>query len=364
MIQPEKRKRAYIVAGGTGGHINAALAIGEEAEQRGYEVSYLTGKRPLDYKLYAGKNVQHLESWPLRTFNPLKFLSSVLKNLMVFIDIRSQLKDLSPDFVLGAGGYVCGPSLLAAKSLGIPSFIIEQNAVMGLTNKLLGRLATKIFTHFQHTTGLSPRYLYKVVVTGNPVRSSIEYSPPRARASHEPIRVLVFGGSLGAKQINEFMENLIQTESKPSLHIIHQLGKKSEFRGKIATSITYEAKEYIDNMAELYRWCDCIIARAGASTISELRIVRKPCLLIPFPLATDDHQTFNAHELQRENITKVFITPAQATKEDLKKSFDRLLDYQMNNTIVSEVTVGDRSMAPTQKVIEEILLYVCAHPKN
>src|SRR6478752_6987880 len=148
-------KNAVLVAGGTGGHINAAIAIGEALSSEGWSVHYLTGKRPLDYKLFKGQKVRHLDSKPLRTNNPFQFISNVVMNFVSFFTILFEFLKNRPTFIVGAGGYVCGPSLLAGFLLFIPVFIIEQNAVMGLTNRILGWISTSIFVHFTKTRGLS-----------------------------------------------------------------------------------------------------------------------------------------------------------------------------------------------------------------
>src|SRR5690606_37128973 len=131
-------KHAVLVAGGTGGHINAALAVGESLEQEGFSVLYVTGKRPLDFRLFKGKPVLHLDSKPLCTKNPFEFLKNVFLNVVGFLNIFFLFLRRRPNFVVGAGGYVCGPTLLAGFLQFIPVYIIEQNAVMGLTNRILG----------------------------------------------------------------------------------------------------------------------------------------------------------------------------------------------------------------------------------
>lgn len=154
-------KYAVLVAGGTGGHINAALAVGEALEAEGFDIRYLTGKRHLDYQLFKNKPVKHLNSRPLRTNNPFTLLKNILLNILSFISIFSLYLKKRPDFVVGAGGYVCGPTLLAGYLLFIPVFIIEQNAVMGLTNRLLGWFSRRIFVHFSRTLGLPPKLKIK-----------------------------------------------------------------------------------------------------------------------------------------------------------------------------------------------------------
>jgi UDP-N-acetylglucosamine:LPS N-acetylglucosamine transferase len=175
-----KKDFAVLVAGGTGGHINAAIAIGEALVSEGWEIEYLSGKRPLDYKLFKNKNVRHLDSRPLRTNNPIQLLKNLVLNFLSFFAILSAFIKKRPKVIVGAGGYVCGPSLMAGFLLGIPVFIIEQNAVMGLTNKILGWISTRIFVHFTKTKGLSERLARKVKVVGNPTRKAIQPVSPKS----------------------------------------------------------------------------------------------------------------------------------------------------------------------------------------
>ena len=290
-------KTAVLVAGGTGGHINAALAIGEALQAEGWDTQYLTGKRPLDYKLFKGQNVRHLDSKPLRTNNPIQLGKNLAMNLSSFFTILLSFKKTRPALIVGAGGYVCGPTLLAGFLLGVPVFIIEQNAVMGLTNKILGWISTRIFVHFTKTKGLSPSLAKKVRVVGNPTRKSIQPTP--IKTFDGELKVLVFGGSLGAAQINKIIFSILENPKVSKLNIHHQLGSDVKVP-EIKSSVNYTPMNYIDNMQKEYEWCDVIIARAGASTVSELAIIKKPVLLIPYPAATDNHQMFNAEIFKEE----------------------------------------------------------------
>jgi UDP-N-acetylglucosamine--N-acetylmuramyl-(pentapeptide) pyrophosphoryl-undecaprenol N-acetylglucosamine transferase len=284
-------KHAILVAGGTGGHINAALAVGEALKDLDFDILYLTGKRPLDYKLFKGEKVLHLASRPLRTSNPLELIKNILLNFVSFILILFLYLKKRPRFIIGAGGYVCGPTLLAGFLLFIPIYIIEQNAVMGLTNKILGWFSRKIFVHFTKTKGLSPSLQRKVKVVGNPTRKAIQ--PVAVSKISSEIKILVFGGSLGAAQINNVIFDLLADPPIEGLSIHHQLGADQR-SPTIATSVKYLPMGYIEDMQKEYEWCDIIISRAGASTISELAIIRKPVIIFPYPQATDNHQWYNA----------------------------------------------------------------------
>ena len=322
---------AVLVAGGTGGHINAAIAMGERLAQRGFEIQYLTGLRPLDYKLFQGLPARHLGSWPLRTKNPFKLISSLVRNLLVFIGILGSFIKKRPKFIVGAGGYVCGPTLLAGKILGIPIFIFEQNAVLGLTNRLLARMSDLIFTHFQETKGLTAALKPKVRVVGNPTRQSIAYREPRT--ADGTLRVLVFGGSLGANQINGLVQDWIHQDQTRAVEIIHQTGNDENLKAAVGKNIKYTPLKYLDQIQEQFGWCDVIIARAGASSIAELRIVRKPCFLIPFPQATDNHQWWNAKQFQEEADFTVDVVEPRAPKEEMAARLAAFLSSAQAGTL-------------------------------
>jgi UDP-N-acetylglucosamine--N-acetylmuramyl-(pentapeptide) pyrophosphoryl-undecaprenol N-acetylglucosamine transferase len=313
---------AVLVAGGTGGHINAALAIGEALTSEGWKVDYLTGKRPLDYKLFLGKNVKHLASMPLRTNNPLHLFKNLILNFLSFFWILLAFIFKRPKFVLGAGGYVCGPTLFAGYLLFIPVFIIEQNAVMGLTNKILGWISKRIFVHFSRTRGLSDHLARKVRIVGNPTRKSIQ--PVPAKIFDGELKVLVFGGSLGASQINNVIWEVLRNPSVPKMSIHHQLGGQTK-APQIVTAVDYRPMNYIDNMQKEYEWCDVIISRSGASTVSELAIIKKPVLIIPFPAATDNHQYFNAQIFQEESDFTVEVLDSKLPHKECVKRAQEFL---------------------------------------
>jgi UDP-N-acetylglucosamine--N-acetylmuramyl-(pentapeptide) pyrophosphoryl-undecaprenol N-acetylglucosamine transferase len=347
-------KYAVLVAGGTGGHINAAIAIGEALLDEGWRVQYLTGKRPLDYKLFKGQNVRHLDSKPLRTNNPLKLMGNLLQNLMSFFLILFSFLRERPKFIVGAGGYVCGPTLLAGYLLFIPVFIIEQNAVMGLTNKILGWISTRIFVHFTKTRGLSGRLSRKVRVVGNPTRKAIQ--PVTRKAFDGELKVLVFGGSLGASQINNVIFDVLKNPSVENLAIHHQLGGDQKAPA-IDSKVKYVPMGYIEDMQKEYEWCDVIISRSGASTVSELAIIRKPVLIFPYPLATDNHQVFNAQIFKEEaDFTVEILDPKASHDECLRLTQEFLVKASRQELKYS--TVPAKGNHTCDEVLREIKLHV------
>lgn len=344
-------KKIIIASGGTAGHINAALAVGDAFQNNGDEVIYVTGKRKLDYKLLPTNKTIHLDTVPIRYKNPLKIIKNIIINFRVFIGLLNHFKKLKPDYAVGAGGYVCGPTLLACKFLGIKVFIIEQNAVMGLTNRILSIFSNKIFTHFDNTLKVPLFKKNKIIVSGNPVRSSI-VNKPRVGFGSE-LNLFVFGGSLGATQINEIIKELLKSDIEKKLKIVHQVGHGNLFKYPENENIHYAQYEYIDDIGEYYDWCDIIISRAGASTISELRIIKKPSILIPYPSATDNHQYFNALELQNENLFPVLVIDHRKSNVDILIAILDFIGNLKNDN--KKYSVPNIIIDPVKIIMDEIL---------
>lgn len=342
-------KTIFCVAGGTGGHINAAIAVGEVFNKI-YHIKYLTGTRHLDYQLFRGKDVTHLESRPLRVRSPLKVIVNLLFNGSVFLKIFCIYLLDRPKFVIGTGGYICGPTLMAAKLQFIPIFIVEQNAVSGLTNKILARMSDLVFTNFKKTKGIKTSR--KVIIAGNPIRSSIQTC---SNQREEKLKILAFGGSLGAGQINEAIRRLLRQGFFSGKELLHQVGK-GHLDDSASELENYEQVEYIENMQEAYEWCDIIISRAGASTVSELRVIQKPAIIIPFPLATDNHQYHNAKELKKEDGFFVDILDHSLSEEKLANEIQRSVNNIQENGHFyrNKVRIYDAD----QTIKAEILNYV------
>lgn len=347
-------KYAVLVAGGTGGHINAALAVGEALASEGWETQYITGKRPLDYKLFKDQQALNIDSQPLRTKNPIKLFKNIILNLKSFFSIYRTFKKKRPTVIVGAGGYVCGPTLLVGKILSIPTFIIEQNAVMGLTNKILGWIVDKIFVHFTETKGLSPKLARKVIVVGNPTRKSI--APVPLKQFDGELKVLVFGGSLGAVQINNVIFDIVKNSPVSQLAIHHQVGSSQNIP-ELDSAVNYLPMPYIDDMQKEYEWCDVIISRAGASSVSELAIIRKPVLIFPYPAATDNHQLYNAEIFKAESDFTVEIAEPGLTHEEYLKRTQEFLVKASRQELkyTQKVSAGNHTCVD---ILREIKLHV------
>lgn len=341
--------RAYIVAGGTGGHINAALSIGEALESE-FKVIYITGKRPLDLKLFKNKNVIHVNAKPLRGKGKLQTLWNICVNVALLLKFIILFISKKPNIVIGAGGYVCGPPLLASKLFNSKIYILEQNSVMGMTNKLLAAISDKIFTNFSTTKNLPEKYQQIVLRVGNPVRSNIKNT---GQVLEEKVKILIFGGSLGAKQINDIIPSIINQKFSRPISIIHQTGETSDNQKVISNNENeYQALSYIDDMNEKYHWANLLITRAGASTLTELAIIQKPSVLIPYPQAVDDHQTLNARSFSKESDFYVSVIDSKLKDKELAEAVILEIEKIINKGFESKSTPTEDAVG---KIKNEVL---------
>ncbi|WP_415883644.1 undecaprenyldiphospho-muramoylpentapeptide beta-N-acetylglucosaminyltransferase [Neptuniibacter sp. QD34_54] len=325
------KKVALIMAGGTGGHVFPALATAEKLQEQGIHVEWLGSRHGIEADLVpaAGLKLHSIEVRGLRGKGKLSLLLAPFKLLIALWQALSVVRSVKPDVVLGMGGFASGPGGLAAWLLRIPLIIHEQNAVAGMTNKALSKLAKNVLEAFQGAfkSGLTTQ------TVGNPVRGSILNLPePKERFSDRegPLRLLVVGGSLGAKAINDLLPEVLADlpmEQRPE--VWHQAGKRNieETQQRYEALGVTECKvvPFIDDMAEAYSWADVVLCRAGALTVSELSNAGVASVLVPFPYAVDDHQTKNANYLA-ERDAAILIQQADLNKETLTA----LLTEQLN----------------------------------
>lgn len=302
--------RLIIAGGGTGGHLFPGLAVAREFKRRDAMMAILF----VGTEMGIESRVLPREGFPLETI-PVKGLKGrgirgLLQALygvpLSFARSLEILGRFQPDCIVGLGGYASGPLLLAGKMKGIRSAIMEQNLRPGLTNRILGWVADRVFTAYEGSGSYFPRS--KVVETGNPVRWQVL---PQVRKS-EKFTLLVFGGSAGAHRINlcaiEAMKKLRDLASR--LRIIHQTGEADFAATKAAYGILpfeTEVRPFIDRMDEAYAKADLVLCRAGAGTLAELTAFGKAAVLVPYPYAAYDHQRWNAQALQGQGAAEVVL---------------------------------------------------------
>lgn len=290
--------RVVVMAGGTGGHVFPALAVADGLRQRGADVVWLGVETGMEADLVPkhGFAMRWVRVAGLRGKGVKSWLTAPFRVLRAVSDAWQILRELRPNLVIGMGGFVAGPGGLAAWLLRRPLLIHEQNAIAGLTNRCLARLARVVLQAF-------PKTFANGITVGNPVRTDItEVAAPQDRlvGRSGPIRLLVVGGSLGAKALNEGVPAalaMLEPELRPE--IFHQAGRTFEAaqQAYAQTDLQPELQPFIDDMAAAYEWADLVVCRAGALTIAELAAVGLPAVFVPFPFAVDDHQTVNARYL-------------------------------------------------------------------
>ena len=308
-----KNKNIIITAGGTGGHIYPALAVAELLLENGANITWVGTPNSMEAKLVPKKfNIQYIKTSGVRSKGITKKLSFPFKLIISTIKARKILKKFKTDLVIGFGGYVSGPICLAAVQKSIPIIIHEQNAKIGLTNRVLAKLATKICLAFDIDNIkeiFSAKQLEKTEIVGNPVREDIvALNHENKIFNNEKLKLLILGGSQGAKAINLIIPNLI-TEAKKQgikIEVWHQTGSLSfdETKNKykdIPQENVKEISAFIYNMSDAYKWANLVICRAGALTVSECAISGLPSIFVPFPFAVDNHQFYNAQILVKNN---------------------------------------------------------------
>ena len=330
--------RILFAGGGTAGHINPALSIANYIKEQDadFEALFIGTKRGLEQKLVpsADYKIKYIDVCGFDRKNLLKNVSVLIKLQKSKSDTIKILKDFAPDWVICTGGYVSGPVMLAAKKLGIPSIIHEQNVYPGLTVRGSERYATYVAVSFSETVE-HLKYKNKCVITGNPVRPEIlradkKQAREQLGLSDKPF-VLVFGGSLGAKKINDTMLKMLKMLDG-SIDILFGTGDRNyaEVRGAIENEgITLpegvKVVPYINNMSEVMAAADIVISRAGAITVSEIAALKKPSILIPSPNVVRNHQEQNAREFEKNGAAAV-ITEDCLTAEKLYDTIKCMLN--------------------------------------
>lgn len=321
-------RRVLIMAGGTGGHVFPALSLANALQAQQVDVEWLGSPRGIENRLVpdAGIKLHTIAVSGLRGNGLTGWLKAPLNLSRAVLQARAVIRDFKPHVVVGLGGFASGPGGLAAWLTRVPLVIHEQNAVAGLTNRVLSRLAKRTYAAFPEAFGA------RAEVIGNPVRDDIAAlgSLPRdaETLASRPLRLLVVGGSLGAVALNERVPPALAAlplEQRPEVR--HQAGKGREQ----ATADNYqqhgvsaEVSPFIDDMAAAYAWADLVVCRSGALTVAELAAAAKPALLVPFPFAVDDHQRINAQVLVKAGAAQC-VVQSELSVERLSEFLNQLL---------------------------------------
>lgn len=362
-----KKPRILISGGGTGGHIFPAISIANALKQRlGADILFVGAEDRMEMEKVPAAGYEIL-GLPVAGFNR----KNLLKNIGVLLKLRKSMamarrivKDFDPDIAVGVGGYCSGPTLKAAQKLGVPTLIQEQNSYAGVTNKLLAKKAARICVAYPGMEKFFPAD--KIVMTGNPVRRELVENTPapsQARLSFglDPERetLLVIGGSLGARTINEGIEAGLKSIVEAGYQVIWQTGKYFGDRGpKAAKGLKgVVVTEFINNMPAAYSAATLVVSRAGASSISELELLGKPSILIPSPNVAEDHQTKNAMALKKAGAAEV-IADADVQRDLAPMITELMADPELRKKMGEAVSAlalreSDRRIADeVEKIIE------------
>ena len=354
-----KKPRILISGGGTGGHIFPALSIADVCKKRfDAEILFVgaEGRMEMQRVPAAGYNIKGL---PVAGFNRKNLLRNVSVLLRLWKSIRDAkriIKDFKPDLAIGVGGYASGPTLKAAQGANIPTLLQEQNSYAGVTNKLLAAKADAICVAYDGMDKFFPAE--RIIKTGNPVRKGLlneQITPEKARRNFNlsPDRptLLVVGGSLGARTINESMRKAIDALKTKGIQIIWQTGKhyfESAPKGGEGVVIL----PFISDMAEAYAAATLVVSRAGAGTISELQLLGKPSILVPSPNVAEDHQTKNAKALVARDAA--LMIPDSECEISLLPTIESLiLDENKLNSMsraIKEMAIADSD----EKIADQI----------
>jgi UDP-N-acetylglucosamine--N-acetylmuramyl-(pentapeptide) pyrophosphoryl-undecaprenol N-acetylglucosamine transferase len=309
-----KEMRVLIAAGGTGGHIYPGIAVAQEIIRRdaNAKVRFVGTERGLESRLVpqAGFELSLIDIAGLKNVSLVKRVRSLAMLPTSLVSALTIIKQFKPDVVVGAGGYVSGPVVLVAALARYPTLVMDSNALPGWTNRRLARFVDRAAVSFEQAL---PFFRGKGVVTGNPVRREFFEIPPKQRDPNK-FSLLVFGGSQGARAINEaMMSALNQLKASPvPLQIKHQTGAADFERVQAAYQNAgwngaAEVRSYIDNMTPDFANADLVVCRAGATTTAELIAAGKAAVMIPFPLAADDHQRKNAEALETSGAARMIL---------------------------------------------------------
>jgi UDP-N-acetylglucosamine--N-acetylmuramyl-(pentapeptide) pyrophosphoryl-undecaprenol N-acetylglucosamine transferase len=334
-----------IMAGGTGGHVFPALAVADELRARGVPVVWLGTKAGIESRLVpqAGYPIEWMSITGLRGKNAVTLLLAPVRIVMACWQAMRVLLKRRPCAVLGMGGFASGPGGMMAWLIRKPLLVHEQNAVAGMTNKILSRFASVVLQAF-------PGVFKKAKTTGNPVRQSIcELTAPAERFAQRDVknrlRLLVIGGSLGAVKLNEIIpQALAKMAVTDRPEVIHQTGMKNIDAAKdLYESADVDAKveAFIDDMPAAYEWADLVICRSGAMTVFELAAAGVASVLVPYPYAVDDHQTGNARYL--ESAAAAIVRQQDELTTDWLVAV--INDFSANRNKLLEMAVAARKLA-------------------
>ena len=351
-IDNMKQLKIIISGGGSGGHIFPAVAIAKSLLEKNKNIEFLFvgAKDKMEMEKIPNEGFKIVGLW-ISGFHRGKILKNLLFPIKLFFSLIKSfflIKKFDPDLVIGTGGFASGPILYIASKFNVPTLIQEQNSYAGLTNKILSKHVNSICVAYENMDRFFPRN--KIIITGNPVRKKIIKIPSDHidksnlfNLNSENKTILIIGGSLGARTINETVGNGLEIFKQHNLNIIWQTGKSfSEKANELIAEINTRGittHTFIKEIELAYGLADIIVSRAGAIAISELCVVGKPVILIPSPNVAENHQYKNAQSLVNKNAA-ILVKDSQANN----KLVDEIIKLQNNPTLMKELSENIKKM--------------------
>jgi UDP-N-acetylglucosamine--N-acetylmuramyl-(pentapeptide) pyrophosphoryl-undecaprenol N-acetylglucosamine transferase len=333
--------KAAIVGGGTGGHVIPALAIARELRQRyNAELIFIGTSRGIENRLVpqAGFELRLVEVGQLKNVSITRRVRTLTDIPRAVLTCRRIFSEFRPNVVIGVGGYASGPGMVAAILMRIPTLAFEPNLVPGFANRMVARFVSSAAVHFEETL----RFFRNARLTGVPVRQEFFSIAPRTFSP--PGSLLVFGGSQGARVLNQTMIDAIPIWKKLGVQIRHQTGERDFERIDAAykkAGFPAQVSRFIDDMPSAFAQADLVICRSGASTVAEITAAAKPAIFIPFPFAADDHQLKNAEALEKAGAARL-IQESEFTSAHLGETVGELLG---NPTTLSQMSENARKLS-------------------
>lgn len=358
--------KVVIAAAGTGGHINPGIAIANKVKQEepSSEIIFIGTDGGLETDLVprAGYELKTIEAYGIERKLTLANMKRFYKTMKAIGEAKKILMEFKPDVVIGTGGYICIPVMIAANRLKIPTLLHESNAFPGVSVKLLSKKVNAVLVGFEDARQRLPK-AKKVVVTGNPTKiKKIKYTSEQALKIKEEVglknnqkpTVLVFGGSQGAQSINTSLVNIIQERKNKEYQIIWAAGpsqyediKKKLENEKMDIENIQDVKilPYIYNMEEIMNVVDLVVCRSGAMTITEIANVGKPAIFIPFPYATENHQEYNAKVLEKYGAAKIILD---------KNLDEEILNQEIYDIVSNKEKINEMSKNASKAAVENV----------
>ena len=356
LVTQSKIGTLMVMAGGTGGHVYPAMAVADYMKEYGWKIVWLCTEGGMENRLIEGKPYEKamITMQGVRGKGLAGWLLLPVKLFKASSQSHAAIKQYQPNVVLGMGGFAAFPGGMKAWMMAKPLVIHEQNSIAGLTNKVLAIFATRVLAAFPSAFGK------KATLVGNPVRHDITQLPTpehRYKQRTGKLNLLVVGGSLGAQALNEVLPKALAALPKETFNVVHQAGEKhiAALQANYqAAGVAAETKAFIHNMSEMYAWADVVICRAGALTIAELACVGVASVLVPFPHAVDDHQTYNANYLSDAGAAKLI----QQTEFNVQKATEILSSLTRENCLAMAMKARTLAKPEATSAVAKICMEV------